>query len=87
MFIGLNNSFFANLYTDKNGKNTILNIFLNMSFINVIIFTFIFIMYELRNIIYTIIPINTPKNINSLISPLLNANVEYKNIKPCQNPK
>lgn len=87
MFIGLNNTFFNNLYTKENGKNIILNIFLNMSFINVIIFTFIFIMYELRNIIYTIIPINAPKNINNLISPLLNANVEYKNIKPRQYPK
>lgn len=83
MCIGLNNIFFNILYIKVKGNIVISNVFLNIFLIKVIIVTFILMIYELNNIIYTNTPINTPRNINNLISPLLNTNVEYKNIKPC----
>ena len=73
---------FNNLKIKENGNNIILRTFFTIDFINVIIFTFIFITYELKNIIYIIVPSNMPKNMNNLISPLLNVNVKYKIMKP-----
>lgn len=52
-----------------------------------VIFTFIFITYELKNSIYIKIPRNIPKNIYKRNSPLLNVNVEYKIKSPSQYPK
>lgn len=83
ILIGLNRSFLKNLYINEKGVNIIFKTFSNIVFMKVMIVTFIFMICELKNIIYMIVPINIPKNINNLISPLLNINAEYKIIQPC----
>ena len=78
--IGLKQSFFMNLNNILKGIHIILNIFWIIFFIKLIIVTFIFIIYELTVIIYNRNPKMVAININHLISPLLNVNIEYSKI-------